>query len=114
MGMLFDPSQFVQHLPLTLAMLGVVVVVKPLLAFGAVLVLRGPRRTAIAVALALAQIGEFSFIVMALGRRLELFPPEATQSLVAVSILSITANPLLFRLVEPLTRRFARDEQPAG
>jgi CPA2 family monovalent cation:H+ antiporter-2 len=107
MGMLFDPLQFIHHLPLTLAMLGVVVIVKPLVALGVVLALRGPKRTAIAVAIALAQIGEFSFIVVALGRHVDLLPPDASQSIVAVSILSITLNPLLFRLV-------TRSADPAG
>jgi CPA2 family monovalent cation:H+ antiporter-2 len=107
MGMLFDPRQFVDHLPLTLSMLAIVVVGKPAIALGVVLGLRGSTRTGITVALALAQIGEFSFIVAALGRNLGLLPPEATQSIVAVSVISITVNPLLFRLVEPLARRFA-------
>jgi CPA2 family monovalent cation:H+ antiporter-2 len=107
MGMLFDPRQFVDHLPLTLSMLAIVLVGKPAIALGVVLGLRGSTRTGITVALALAQIGEFSFIVAALGRNLGLLPPEATQSIVAVSVISITVNPLLFRLVEPLARRFA-------
>jgi CPA2 family monovalent cation:H+ antiporter-2 len=108
MGMLFDPRQFVDHLPLTLSMLAIVLVGKPAIALGVVLGLRGSTRTGITVALALAQIGEFSFIVAALGRNLGLLPPEATQSIVAVSVISITVNPLLFRFVEPLARRFAR------
>jgi CPA2 family monovalent cation:H+ antiporter-2 len=112
MGMLFNPHQFLDHLPLTLSMLAVVIVGKPLIAFGAVLALRGSRRTAITVALSLAQIGEFSFIVVALGNNLRLLPPEATQSIVAISIISITANPLLFKLVEPLARRFTRALTP--
>jgi CPA2 family monovalent cation:H+ antiporter-2 len=113
MGMLLDPQQLFAHLPLTLAALAVVVIVKPLVALGVVFALRGPPRTAITVALALSQIGEFSFIVAALGRKLEVLPAEATQSLVAVSIVSITTSPLLFKLVEPLARRFARGPEPS-
>jgi CPA2 family monovalent cation:H+ antiporter-2 len=112
MGMLFDPQQFVTHLPLTMAMLAVVVLVKPLVAFGVVKALRGPTRTATVVALALAQIGEFSFIVNALGLDLHVLPPVATQSIVAVSIISITLNPLLFKLVEPLARWLGRPAPP--
>jgi CPA2 family monovalent cation:H+ antiporter-2 len=77
-----------------------------------VLVLRYPVRTAIAVAIALAQIGEFSFMVAALGRQLGALPAEATQSLVAVSIISITLNPLLYKVVDPLARRFAKPLSP--
>jgi CPA2 family monovalent cation:H+ antiporter-2 len=108
MGMLFDPTQLVNHIPLTLATIGVVMLGKPLAALVVVFALRHPVRTAVAVAIALAQVGEFSFMVAALGRQLQVLPPEATQALVAASIISITLNPLLFKLVAPLSRRFAR------
>jgi CPA2 family monovalent cation:H+ antiporter-2 len=112
MGMLFDPTQLLDHLPLTLATLGVVMIGKPLAALVVVFALRHPVRTAIAVAIALAQVGEFSFMVAALGRQLQVLPPEATQALVAVSIISITLNPVLFKLVAPLSRRFSRSVSP--
>ena len=81
MGMLFDPTQLVNHIPLTLATLGVVMLGKPLAALVVVFALRHPVRTAVAVAIALAQVGEFSFMVAALGRQLQVLPPEATQAL---------------------------------
>ncbi|HEX3762965.1 MAG TPA: cation:proton antiporter [Kofleriaceae bacterium] len=107
-GMLFDPSQLLEHLPLTLATLAVVMVGKPLAALAVVVALRQPPRTALAAAIALAQVGEFSFMVASLGTRLGVLPPEATQAVVAVSILSITLDPLLFKLVDPLSRRWAK------
>ena len=108
MGMLFDPTQLLDHLPLTLATLAVVMIGKPLAALAVVFALRHPVRTAVAVAIALAQVGEFSFMVASLGLQLQVLPGEATQALVAVSIISITLNPLLFKLVDPLSRRFAK------
>ena len=111
-GMLFNPSQLLEHLPLTLATLGIVVIGKSLIALAIVFVLRQPARIAIAVAVALAQVGEFSFMVAALGRQLHVLPEEATQALVAVSIISITLNPILFKLVKPLSRRFAAPVAP--
>lgn len=112
MGMLFDPTQLLDHLPLTLATLGVVMIGKPLAALAVVFALRYPVRTAVAVAIALAQVGEFSFMVAALGRQIQVLPPEATQALVAASIVSITLNPLLFKLVGPLSRRFSKPVSP--
>src|SRR5687767_2166538 len=67
-GMLFDPASLVENLGLTLATLAVVVVGKPLAAVVAVVALRHPLSTAIPVSIALAQIGEFSFILAGLGR----------------------------------------------
>lgn len=112
MGMLFDPFMLIEYLPMTLATLAVVLIGKPLAALFVVAVLRYPARVAISVSIALSQIGEFSFMVAALGRQLAVLPPEATQSLVAVSIISITLNPLLYKLVDPLTKRFAKPISP--
>jgi CPA2 family monovalent cation:H+ antiporter-2 len=57
---------------------------------------------------ALAQIGEFSFILATMGRQLNLLPPEASNILVAGAILSITLNPLLYRCVDPAERWIRR------
>lgn len=114
MGMLFDPAQVLDHVPLTLATLAVVMIGKPLAALLVTHVLRQPRHTSIAVAVALAQVGEFSFMVASVGLALHVLPNEASQALVAVSILSITLNPLLFKLVNPLTKRFVQPSQPTA
>jgi len=117
MGMLFDPMSVPENVGLIAATLAVILFGKPLAALVVVLVLRGPPRTAVSAAVALAQIGEFSFILAALGRQLEILPAQATQVLVAASILSITVNPLLFKLVEPASRwllvRLPRADDPA-
>jgi CPA2 family monovalent cation:H+ antiporter-2 len=107
MGMLIDPSALPANAGLTAATLAVILVGKPLAALAVVLALRYPARTAVTVAVALAQIGEFSFILVALGRSLDVLPERATQALVAAAIISITLNPLLFRLVEPLSRQLS-------
>ena len=64
--------------------------------------LRDTRRTALTVAVGLALIGEFSFILAALGTSLGILPPEGTDVLVAAAIVSIALNPLLFRLLRRL------------
>ncbi len=103
-GMLFDPTQFVASWPVAVATLGVVLIGKPLAALLVVVVLRRPLQTAFAVALSLAQIGEFSFILATLGRQLGIVPDEASQALVVASIVSITLNPLLFSIRDRLAR----------
>ncbi len=101
-GMLFDPGYLLEAPGLVAATLGIVLLGKPLAALGIVLLLGYPVRVAIAVAVALAQIGEFSFILAALGRGLGVLPEAATNALVAAAIVSISLNPLLYRLVDPL------------
>jgi CPA2 family monovalent cation:H+ antiporter-2 len=54
-------------------------------------------RTALVVSAALAQIGEFSFILAGLGVNLRLLPAEGLNLIVAGALLSITLNPAVFR-----------------
>lgn len=58
--------------------------------------------SALTISSALAQIGEFSFILIALAGTLHLVPPEAMSLVVAGALLSISLNPALFALVDPL------------
>jgi monovalent cation:H+ antiporter-2, CPA2 family len=101
-GMLFDPA-FVVHRPvLLLSGLSIVLIGKPLAALGIVAAIGYPLRTALTVAIGLAQIGEFSFILSDLGRRHGLLGEDGHHLLVACALISITINPLLFRAIAPL------------
>lgn len=101
-GMLLDPHVFLEHPALLLSTVAVVVLGKPIVSFVILSVLRRPVKIALGTALALGQIGEFSFILGAVGRDLGLLKPFHMDCLVATSILAITFNPLLYRLVQPL------------
>lgn len=101
-GMLFDPFVMIEHPTLFLGLLAIILIIKPLTAFLIVWFLRYSVRTAITVAIALAQIGEFSFLLAEEANRLELLNHEGHTLLVACALLSITINPLLFRCIAPL------------
>ncbi|HXH07895.1 MAG TPA: cation:proton antiporter [Vicinamibacterales bacterium] len=107
-GMLLDPAHLVRAPALILATLAVILAGKPLAAIVIVRLLRYPRRVALGVAAALAQIGEFSFLLGALGEQLDVLPPEAMQTLVAASLVSIVLNPLLYRALPAVERWIAR------
>jgi CPA2 family monovalent cation:H+ antiporter-2 len=96
-GMLFDPAFLLREPLMVVAALGIILVAKPLAALVIVAMLGRSTRTALTVALGLAQIGEFSFILSDVARRHGLMPEAGHNVLVAAAILSITANPLLFR-----------------
>ena len=95
-GMLFDPSILIRQPLQVLAVLAIVVIGKSLAAFGIVRALGGSMRTALIVSVALAQIGEFSFILAGLGVNLRLLPAEGLNLIVAGALLSITFNPAVF------------------
>ncbi|MEA2246179.1 MAG: monovalent cation:H+ antiporter-2, family [Solirubrobacteraceae bacterium] len=104
-GMLIDPAFLVDELGRLLAVVAVVIIGKALAALVIVLALRGGAGVALTVAAGLAQIGEFSFILVEMGRSLELLPAEATGLVLAAAVVSITVNPLLLRAVAPLEAR---------
>src|SRR5262249_42158309 len=99
-GMLFDPGILVRQPLQVLAVVAIIVVGKSLGAFGIVVGLRYSLRTALTVSAALAEIGEFSFILAGLGVKLGLLPPEGPSLIVAGALLSITLNPLVFYAAE--------------
>ncbi|QJE00633.1 Kef family K(+) transporter [Massilia forsythiae] len=101
-GMLFDPRVLVDHPLQVLGVVAIILVGKSLAAFALVLALRYPLNTAITVSASLAQIGEFSFILAALGMSLGLLPELGQNLILAGAIVSIAVNPLMFKLAEPL------------
>jgi CPA2 family monovalent cation:H+ antiporter-2 len=103
-GMLFDPAVLVESPLRVLAVVAVIIVGKSLVAFGLVMLLRYPLNTALTVSASLAQIGEFSFILAAMGIQLKLLPEEGQSLVLAGAIISIAVNPLLFKAIAPLQR----------
>ena len=103
-GMLFDPQVLWDRPLQVLAVVAVIMLGKSLVAVALVLVCRYPLNTALTVSASLAQIGEFSFILIAMGASLGVLPVEASSLVVAGALWSIALNPLLFSAVEPLRR----------
>ena len=108
-GMLFDPHILVERPWAVCAVVGVIVVGKSIAAALIVRVLGRPRDTALEVAAALAQIGEFSFILGALGKSLDLLSDDGYALMLAGALLSIVLNPFVFRGI----RFFLPDAKPA-
>ncbi|MBA2723433.1 MAG: cation:proton antiporter, partial [Methylibium sp.] len=121
-GMLFEPRVLIERPGQVLAVVGIIVLGKSLAAAAVVLLFRYPLNTALTVSASLAQIGEFSFILAALGVALGLLPPEGQSLILAGALISIALNPLVFSLVEPaqrwirsnsaLARRFEERDDP--
>ena len=107
-GMLFNPRVVVEDPLLIVGALAVVLLLKPLVALAIVLALRDTPRTAATVAVGLAQIGEFSFILATVGASVGVLPGQAMDALVVAAILSIAVNPVLFRLSEAVFERRER------
>ncbi len=96
-GMLFSPGFLFEQPLMILGALAIIFIAKPLAALAIVALLGHSARIGLTVALGLAQIGEFSFILSDLARKHGLMPEEGHSVLVAAAIISITINPLLYR-----------------
>lgn len=107
-GTLLDPWFAIQHPFLIGATLIVVMIVTPFITFWSLRWRGQSFRVSLNVAVAMAQIGEFSFLLASLGQELEVLSDGVLHTIVTVSILSMTLNRFLFHLVAPLTAWNAR------
>jgi CPA2 family monovalent cation:H+ antiporter-2 len=113
-GMLFEPAILVEQPLKLLAVVAIIIVGKSVAAFLLVLLLRYPVKTALMVSASLAQIGEFSFILAALGLSLKLMPAEGQNLILAGAIISIAFNPVVFLATKPLERWLAKNASLAA
>jgi CPA2 family monovalent cation:H+ antiporter-2 len=95
-GMLFDPVILITEPLKLLTVVAVIIIGKALTAI--VLLLRYPWRVALTIGASLAQIGEFSFVIAALGIATGLLPQDGQNLILAGALISITLNPLVFWL----------------
>jgi CPA2 family monovalent cation:H+ antiporter-2 len=96
MGTLLNPRYVITHPLGLLFALTIVLAVKPLVALLLMRILRQPLQSTLVVAIGLAQIGEFSFILIRQASALKLLPDDSGHLTVAAAIVSITINPFLF------------------
>lgn len=101
-GMLFNPAIIVSQPLAFIGILMIVLFVKPLVAYVIVIAMRYPFKTAITVAIALGQIGEFSFILAEESSRLEVLSDDGYDLIVASALVSIALNPIFFRYMESI------------
>lgn len=99
-GMLFNPVNLIERPLAIFATIVTIVFIKSAAAYLIVKAFGYPRTIALTIAASLAQIGEFSFILVVLGVGLDLLPPIAQDLVVAGALFSILVNPLLFMAVD--------------
>ena len=95
-GMLFDPKIVVEQPWAVMGTILIIVIGKSLAALAIVRAFGHPWGTAFTISASLAQIGEFSFILAALGMTLDLLPSAGRDLVLAGALLSIVLNPLFF------------------
>lgn len=107
-GMKIDLGLFVKHLDDVMAILFVVLAVKSAVIFGVVRT-KSQSKVAFKTAIALSQVGEFSFAIFALAGNHKLIPDELSQILVLVVVLSIVATPFILANLSRISGYFFKD-----
>lgn len=110
-GMLVDPGYIVKNISFIAICLLIVIVVKPLTAFIIVILTGGSVKIALTAAVGLAQIGEFSFILVKQAQELGIVTHEAYIVVIGCSIISIALNPVLFKLLPEFEKIIEKNEK---
>jgi monovalent cation:H+ antiporter-2, CPA2 family len=97
-GMLVNLGYLADNLGAVLALSALIVLGKYLITVLLGFVIRRPARTFLVVAAGLSQVGEFSFILGQAGLSMGLLTHEHYSLILAGALVSITVNPLMFRL----------------
>ncbi|MDO8871773.1 MAG: cation:proton antiporter [Methanoregula sp.] len=110
-GMLVDVRVLLANFWLVLFLIILAIVAKTLIATAAPLALGYPLRTAAMTGLALAQVGEFSFIIAQSGFMTGILPFETYQMFLVVALITMAVTPFVITIGQPVTGRLC--ELPA-
>ncbi|MBL8754055.1 MAG: cation:proton antiporter [Planctomycetes bacterium] len=112
-GMLFDWRTIVESPGIVTLCLGAVVVGKAAVVMLAARQLGQPAWVRLRAALTMAQVGEFSFVLVQLGKKQQLLQGEAEKVFLVVAVLSIAITPALYAIGRHLAAK-ARDLTKTG
>ncbi len=112
LGMLVHPSYLSGHVKWILALTAAIVVGKTALTTVSVVASRIPAQSAVLSSLAMAQIGEFSFILLRVGAEVGIIDEGPYQILLACSVVSMVIAPALFALSRKAIVRYSHNWNP--
>jgi CPA2 family monovalent cation:H+ antiporter-2 len=109
-GMLFDPSFFISHFNVIVALACALIVSKGLVTAGVMKLFGYGGATAWTVGLGISQIGEFAFVILKAGNGSGRLSTEAFSLMIAVTVVTMMATPLLFWLASRISQLMDREE----
>ena len=113
-GVLMDIRVVLEHPFIVLGLLLAVIVGKLVTGSGAMVAAGAPPRSSVLVGVALAQVGEFSFILAQQGQDAGLFTGDQYQLFLAVSVLTMVVTPFLMQWSPDLGRRIEAMQRVRG
>ncbi len=107
-GMLLDISFVLDNLGIVLVTVAFVIGLKMIVAGLTGFVLGHTFRGQVLVGFALAQVGEFSFILAKMGQNFDILSPYYYQLFLAVAIMSMSVTPFMIMVAKPLSNTFLK------
>ncbi|HSW93459.1 MAG TPA: cation:proton antiporter [Gammaproteobacteria bacterium] len=111
-GLLVDPAIIHRHLFSIILITVFLVIGKVIVCTLGAFFSGRDARTSMRVGMSLAQIGEFSFIIAALGVSLHVMSPYLYPVIVAISVITTFLTPYLMKLADPFTNFLAKTTPP--
>jgi len=102
-GMLLDLQFVVDNWGIVLGTVVMVILIKMIIASGTAFILGHTLRGVILVGLALAQVGEFSFILVKMGDTYNLISEYYYQLFLAVAVVTMSLSPFMIMVARPLS-----------
>ncbi|MGZ5073531.1 MAG: cation:proton antiporter, partial [Usitatibacter sp.] len=109
-GMLLDPRTLAAHFLLVAGLFAAMLLVKFGVIFALGRLFANAKPTALRCALALAPAGEFGFVLLSLAQREESLSPMTLQVVLAASLLSMLATPLILANIDRIVLYFVESE----
>lgn len=106
-GMLMDVTYFIKNLPQLMTLAFTIMALKVLVVVIVGQALRYPLRLSIVVAIALAQVGEFSFVILRTGKDFSMITEDMYQAMLAASVITMAATPLLINRAGSMALKLA-------
>ena len=109
-GMHIDIQFFVTHIAQVFGLSLLIMLVKGLIIFGAIYYFVG-KRVSIETALAICQVGEFSFVVFTQATQTSLLDSNTGQLLTLAVIISMVVTPFILKNIKPITNKILNKPQ---
>lgn len=109
-GMLLDVNLVIDHWWVVLALLAIIVLVKFAIIAGLAKLFGAPDGTAIRTGLALAQAGEFGFVLLTVISNARLVDPAILQPVLAAMVLSMLLAPLVITKSDEIVMKVSSNE----
>lgn len=107
-GMKIDLAFFTAHIGEIFGLLIIILLIKAVIIFGVVRIY-SKGKTAFKTAIALSQVGEFSFAIFALAGNNKILEPQLVQMLILITVLSIVATPFILSRVSAIAEVFFKE-----